>query len=216
MRTCHFTRYFPILALFILITIIVLKFSDKEDQVKSVPNIIHFVLLKEVNETDIDFISATCILAAFLNQAPDKIKLHTNIKTISGKYFSIVINVLKSNLEIRLIEKPTHVFGYPLSSDYHASDLIRIKTLIDEGGIFLDLDTFLVRNVSEFFNQDCTLGWPEKQNIGTQIIIAKPGAKFLKLWLQSYKDYRASMWYYNAGEAPTKIILAKNIQFNSF
>ncbi len=211
MKSCYFKRYCPILALFILLTIVVLNLpSHPKSTSGSVPNVVHFVLLKEANETDIDFISTTCILAAFFNQEPEKIVLHTNVATIKGKYFQLVQNLLETSLEVRKVQRPTHVFGYPLSSDYHASDLIRIKTLIVEGGIFLDLDTFLVQNVNRFFDYDCTLGWPEKQNIGTQIIIAKPGAKFLRLWLQSYKDYRASMWYYNAGEAPTKVILNKN------
>ncbi len=41
--------------------------------------------------------------------------------------------------------------------------------------------------------------------MGTQFLLAKPGATFVKLWLESYKDYRASLWYYNAGEYPTKV-----------
>ena len=76
--------------------------------------------------------------------------------------------------------------------------------------IFLDLDTFVVQPLYEFFDNDCTIGWPNDQNIGTQILIAKPNSRFLKLWMQSYKDYRPSLWYYNAGEFPTKHILEKN------
>ena len=155
MKSCYFKRYFPILALFLLVTIILLNLPKSTK--KSVPNVVHFVLLKEANETDIDFIGATCILAAFLNQEPEKIILHTNV-ILKGKYFGLVQDLLENSLEVRKVKRPTHVFGYPLSSDYHASDLIRIKTLIAEGGIFLDLDTFLVQNVSRFFDYDCTLG----------------------------------------------------------
>ena len=166
MKSCYFKKYCPILALFLLLTIIVLHLPSQKQFKTSVPNVIHFVLLKETNETDLDFISTTCILAAHFNQKPDKIILHTNIAKINGKYFDLVQEVIGTKLQIRQVQKPTHVFGYPLSSDFHASDLIRIKTLIQEGGIFLDLDTFLVQNVSRFFEYDCTLGWPNKQNIG--------------------------------------------------
>ena len=55
--------------------------------------------------------------------------------------------------------------------------------------IFLDLDTFVVNSLNEFLDNDCTIGWPIDQNIGTQIVIAKPKSRFLKLWLQSYQDY---------------------------
>ena len=82
MKSCYFKRYFPILALFLLVTIILLNLPKSTK--KSVPNVVHFVLLKEANETDIDFIGATCILAAFLNQEPEKIVLHTNV-ILKGK-----------------------------------------------------------------------------------------------------------------------------------
>ena len=52
-------------------------------------------------------------------------------------------------------------------------------------------------------------GWPINQNIGTQIIISIPNAPFLKLWLQTYRDYKPAYWYYNAAEAPTQYILSQ-------
>ena len=84
MKSCYFKRYFPILALFLLVTIIVLNLPKSTK--KSVPNVVHFVLLKEANETDIDFIGATCILAAFLNQEPEKIVLHTNVQNVPTSF----------------------------------------------------------------------------------------------------------------------------------
>ena len=113
MKSCYFKRYFPILALFLLVTIILLNLPKNTK--KSVPNVVHFVLLKEANETDIDFIGATCILAAFLNQEPEKIVLHTNV-ILKGKYFGLVHDLLETTLEVRKVQRPTHVFGYPLSS----------------------------------------------------------------------------------------------------
>ena len=56
------------------------------------------------------------------------------------------------------------------------------------------------------------LGWPRNQNIGTQILISAANAPFLKLWLQTYRDYKPSLWYYNAAEAPTKLILSQRPQ----
>ena len=84
MKSCYFKRYFPILALFLLVTIILLNLPKSTK--KSVPNVVHFVLLKEANETDIDFIGATCILAAFLNQEPEKIVLHTNVQNVPTSF----------------------------------------------------------------------------------------------------------------------------------
>jgi len=51
------------------------------------------------------------------------------------------------------------------------------------------------------------LGKKEGQNIGTQYLLAKPKALFLRLWLSSYSQYRPSLWYHNAGEVPTQQVL---------
>ena len=46
-----------------------------------------------------------------------------------------------------------------------------------------------MNSLNNLMDNDCTIGWPINQNIGTQIVIAKPKSRFLKLWLQSYQDY---------------------------
>ena len=191
--------------------------SKKFEFKLKVPNVVHFALLHDENIIEnknetLDFISATCILSAFFNHQPELIIIHTNQVNFTGKYWEIVSKSLGEKIQLNQVERPTHVFGVAISSIHHATDLIRLKILFSQGGIFLDLDTFIVQPLNEFFDQDFTIGWPKEQNIGTQIILAKPQSRFLQLWIQSYKDYRPSMWYYNAGEAPTKNILAKNPQ----
>ena len=72
-----------------------------------------------------------------------------------------------------------------------------------------DQDTFLVRDLAPFRTHEVTVGWPPGESIGIQLILAKPGSAFMRLWLESYRDYRPTMWYYNAGEVPTQHILSK-------
>ena len=43
-------------------------------------------------------------------------------------------------------------------------------------------------------------------------MISAANAPFLKLWLQTYRDYKPSLWYYNAAETPTKLILSQRPQ----
>lgn len=42
------------------------------------------------------------------------------------------------------------------------------------------------------------------------MIIAHKNARFLNLWYDSYKNYKPNLWYYNAGELPTKQFLEKS------
>ena len=129
--------------------------KKSSNEQNTVPNIVHFVILQEnpENETTIDFIGSTCILAAFLNQNPEKILIHTNAINITGKYWKILTSVIGPKIQKNLVQKPTHVFGSPLSSLYHASDIVRIKTLIEFGGIFLDLDTFVGKKLPYIFTK---------------------------------------------------------------
>lgn len=175
-----------------------------------IPDKVHFFLFD--TELPLGFVSATCILAVHLNHRPQSgVVIHTNKNLTSGRYLDIVKSVLGTSLEIRVDPKsrPSHVYGQRLSSTFHATDVARISTLIKEGGVALDLDTFVIKPLRGFFRKDCVIGWPEGQFIGTQIILAKPQDLFMQLWLKTYQDYRPSAWYYNAAEAPTKQILIR-------
>ncbi|XP_021937335.1 uncharacterized protein LOC110838392 isoform X3 [Zootermopsis nevadensis] len=50
-------------------------------------------------------------------------------------------------------------------------------------------------------------GWPEGQYLGTQVLVANKDARFLRLWLETYRQYYPNRWYFNAGEKPTREVL---------
>ena len=130
---------------------------------------------------DLSFVSATCILAAAFNQQPEKIIIHTNtnltLNLADRKYWSLVFRILNqkqikqndagttkkvikplkqlnTTLEVAYLKQPTHVFGQPLSSAFHATDVARLNLLLSEGGIALDQDSFIIRKLDpSFFNQ---------------------------------------------------------------
>jgi hypothetical protein len=52
-----------------------------------------------------------------------------------------------------------------------------------------------------------TLGWPEGHYLGTQVLVAHKDARFLRLWLETYRQYYPNRWYFNAGEKPTREVL---------
>ncbi len=118
-----------VVALIIVATYFGLR-TDKEVPPKTsqlpVPNVVHFVHF--INREDgkhglesetLDFISATSILAVFINHNPDKLVYHTNVPVdaTKSKLWSIIFRVLpKTRLEIRNTSRPTHVFGQRLTS----------------------------------------------------------------------------------------------------
>jgi hypothetical protein len=172
-----------------------------------VPNIIHFLFF---DITELSFVDAVCVLAAFKNHRPEKIYFHTNMEEFSGHYWEKLQNTPGLTITIKKVTLPDRIFGQKFSSSYHrwhAGDVTRILILMQYGGIFLDNDSYLVRSLDEFRKFEMTLGWPEGQFLGTQVLVAHKDARFLRLWLESYRQYYPDRWYFNAGEKPTREVL---------
>ena len=121
-----------------------------------VPDLVHFFLYD--TQTPLSFISATCILAVYLNHRPQQgIVLHTNTDPAKGQavgprrdYLAVVKAVLGSHLQVRVDPKsrPSHVYGQQLSSSFHATDVARINTLIKVARNFPPLNPRRQQNTS--------------------------------------------------------------------
>lgn len=180
------------------------KFDSQIDVL--IPNIIHYVLF---NKTTINFIMYLSILSVIKVQKPSVIYIHINNDNFTDKYWNNLLHISsKYNVDIELsfLMQPTHVYGQRLSSIYHTSDISRIFVLRKYGGIYLDIDMLMINNVNNLRSYECVIGWPEKDYVGSQFIMAKTNSEFLKLWQEGYKKYRSRDWYYNAGRYPTELL----------
>ncbi|XP_065206184.1 uncharacterized protein LOC135835715 [Planococcus citri] len=170
-----------------------------------IPNYVHFLRygpkLKEVS-----FVDAVNILAAFKNQKPDKIIFHTNIDSFTGKFWRYLTSLPKFNETIvfKYIEPIDSIFGRKMYSkyrDWHSSDILRIEILQKYGGIFIDNDVYVVQKLDRFRRYEMVLETiADLENFGTMTLMAHKGARFLRLWLNEYKEYYPHLWYYNAGK----------------
>ena len=48
-------------------------------------------------------------------------------------------------VEVQVVQDPTHIFGRPLKRSSHRADVIRLRALLDYGGVYLDSDAFAIR-----------------------------------------------------------------------
>lgn len=193
----HVNKYVPFKAKVITSTFII-------------PNEVHFILFEK---RELEFIQFLSIVSAIKVQKPEQILVHCDCKELSGRYWDLLISLSEiTNIPVKVIylAKPTHVFGQKLSSVYHSADVARIQVLMNYGGIYLDTDMVVLKPLNEFLRYEMVIGWPYSDYIGNQILIADKKARFLRLWLNGYKQYRPFMWYYNAGQNPTDEILAKH------
>ena len=181
-----------------------------------VPNIVHYILF-DVKE--IEFVLYVSILSVLKNQKPDIIYIHCDCDQLYGQFYQKVIEKVKQTktvFKIRKIERPTEIFGIPLSKpwlNWHASDITRIRVLMEFGGIYLDRDMYVCKSLDVFRKFEMTLDWDYGQPLGTQILICHKNARFLTEWLDSYHFYDSTQWYYNAGHYPTNNILKKHPEY---
>ncbi|XP_046404063.1 uncharacterized protein LOC124169482 [Ischnura elegans] len=185
-----------------------------------VPNLVHFVLF---GHKKLDFITFLCMMAALKIHRPRHLYLHTDAdnQTFSGYYWDQLLltaaqmmptNVSESEsyftkVKLMKMPRPTHVYGQPLSSVWHAADVARLDLLKRYGGVALDGDSLMLRPFTQFRHFEMAIGWPKNGYIGSQVIVAHPKARMLHLWLESYRHYKSRLWYYNAGQLPTQQIL---------
>ena len=106
-----------------------------------VPNIVHYILF-EIHQ--IEFAHFISLLSVLKNQRPQLIYIHCDCHQLYGNYYRRVLKVANRTdtaIIVRYIERPKEIFGHKLSGDWvnwHTSDIMRIKVLMQFGGIYLD------------------------------------------------------------------------------
>lgn len=68
----------------------------------------------------------------------------------------------------------------------YASDYVRLYALYYHGGVYLDTDMELVRNITPLLDNSCFLGMESENNVSAGIIGSVPGNKFIKQILDYY------------------------------
>jgi hypothetical protein len=163
--------------------------AGTEDGTYLVPNIIHFLRFRQKKLT---FVDTVCVLSAFKNHRPDKISFHTDVCSFVGPYWEKVKNTPGIVYEFRNVTIPRTIYGQSLSKKYfihNANDVTRIRILMEYGRIYLDNDMYVVQNLNKFRKFEMALGWDDTGYMVTQVLIANKNARFLRLWLESYRQY---------------------------
>ncbi|CAG5131888.1 unnamed protein product [Candidula unifasciata] len=102
-------------------------------------------------------------------------------------------------------EIPGNISGIPAHIK-HLSDIVRLQLLYMNGGIYLDTDTVVVRDLQALLEHNLTLGLIDKvTGMGNGFIIAKRGNDFIEEWYSHYTKYNNSAYYLNSLEVNTFI-----------
>jgi hypothetical protein len=79
------------------------------------------------------------------------------------------------------------------------TSLLRLELLLKEGGIYLDSDTLCLKPFDSFLNHPMVMGIEladgKIAGLCDAVILAEPNARFLQLWIDSYRDFNPE-WAY--------------------
>jgi len=127
----------------------------------------------------------------------------------------------KPFLTLKKTDPPENFMGRPLYHAAHKADVVRLQTLYEYGGIYLDMDTICVKPLTELLSHRLVIGQElnlpytpknkrqkiklairKKLGLANQLLLPKPGlcnavllaekdSKFIRLWMEEYKSFRS-------------------------
>jgi len=156
-----------------------------------VPKILHYTfgMARDFGGKPWSLVHHVCLKSAVERVAPEKIFFYYEFEP-SGPWWEMSRELLTPVK----IEAPREIFGRPLAHIAHRADVVRLRKLIEHGGIYLDADVLVQHSFDDLLNHPAVLG---KEGINAQsglanaVIIAEPQSAFLRRWLEEYRFFEA-------------------------
>lgn len=167
--------------------------------------LIHFVLTSGDSDRPFGFTHYMAIRSAWNLHPHRRIILWCTQKG-TGTYWEAI----KPLVEIAIIPIPDKIFGNAVRHPAHQADVIRLAVLRSFGGLYLDLDTVCVRDMSSLLENsvvmaremESTEAGPAQGKLGNAVIIAPLGSKFIDIWWETYKKFDGNVWNYHSVIVP--------------
>lgn len=155
-----------------------------------IPNIFHFIFFTDEGSEFIRFplVHYLAIKSAYVLNKPEKIYFYLNYEP-EGEWW----DKIKPCLEVINIEPPSEIFGNQLMHFAHKSDVLRLKLLIEKGGIYMDLDTICKRPFENLLKYNFVIGKQGRfrKKFCNGIIMSEKNSEFANLWFEQYKTFRS-------------------------
>lgn len=154
-----------------------------------VPKVVHFVfgLSPDFGGKPFNLMHKIAVLSAHEVIKPDQIIFHHEYLP-DNAYF----NDVKHLLHLNPIKAPDRHGDIPIKHFAHKADIVRMQTLQQYGGIYLDLDTISVRSFDSLLPYSFTIGLQGRERVGglcNAVMLAAPGDAFVNDWLDAYKRF---------------------------
>lgn len=178
-----------------------------------IPNHIHFIFF---GLTDFFYIHYLAIKTAALVHKPDKIFLHYYNAPQNNPLWDDILQYV----ELNYIVPPEEYKGIKLEWYQYKADITRLEILIEQGGIYLDIDLLSMNDISRLLHHKCVLSVETAEDFYTTdlnkvhsitnaVLMCEPGHPMMVEWLEKTAENIAGKpWAYHAVTLPVDI--AKN------
>ena len=130
-----------------------------------------------------------CVRSAIERLKPDKAFIYYEFEP-AGEWW----NEARKLLTPVKMKAPREIFGNELRHPAHRADVVRLEKLIRHGGIYLDADVFVHESFDHLLDNSVVLGQEginAEHGVANAVILAAPGAPFLKAWYEKYRSFRS-------------------------
>jgi len=166
-----------------------------------IPNEYHFIFLApDSGGKPFSLIHYLAIASCYKVNRPAVINMYCD-REPSGVWWDRARHMLN----VVLIQAPDEIFGNPLVHPAHKSDVLRLQILIEKGGIYLDVDVLCLRPFAPLRKYAMVLGEELGAGLCNAVVLAKPGAGFLKRWLAEYKTFSSAEWNLHSVKTPARL-----------
>jgi len=182
-----------------------------------IPNILHFVYVLADPSADLvfQFKHYLSLYAASHYWKPDKIYLHTNAREealsraragSSGKWGRLVFDV--PGVVVNSVAVPTHANnGQEIKNIEHKSDFVRVKTVADIGGIYIDFDVYALRDIKllRATGFKAIAGRQYEGKINSGVFMGVKDSKMVRLWIEGMHDRYTGGWTIHSNDVLTRV-----------
>ena len=100
-----------------------------------------------------------------------------------GKYWDLI----KPYLILEKVNPPAEIYGNKLHHYAHQADVIRLQALIEEGGVYADIDTIFVNPIpTELFEKSFVMGKQGNEGLCNALMMSEPNSPFAMQWLYDH------------------------------
>jgi hypothetical protein len=177
------------------------QFRPRQQQSNcTIPSIVHFSFGMADGDVSFGLIQYLSLISALHVLGPQRVLIHYDQRP-SGIYW----DMLKDHVQLEKARKVTSIFGNPVGHYAHKADIIRLEALLKYGGIYLDMDVFVLRPFDAILVHDFVMGREQGIGLCNAVILANKESPFLRRWYESYRDFNQSDWNRHSVRLPAEM-----------